>query len=600
MQDGQLIEGTIRDNIIFNDPLLTDEDAWEAARLAAIDNDIRKFPLGMDTLITVDGKGVSGGQRQRILIARALVRKPKVLFLDEATSALDNISQHIVVDNLAKLKCTRIVIAHRLSTIQQCNRIIVLKDGRVADEGTFEELHARGYFVSLTLDEVIRLSQDSAITAFQSQQEFHSQEASYAAFEALRKPQLSLKVVPNYSRFVSDPSRDYVYLRNFDILSTAAQLRLSQKVLPFGGEAYVGSQAIWSEFFRKEASGYPRQFVASPVLVGYSHSLLGYNPFRWEKKVEDQRLKAARCQHEYDLRLLAEQAAARYFRLACQQRVLQMRLEEMTLNDTLLAIAREKASIAIVSLAELHSIEVQQLNAANLLEVARQDEQNARTELASLLRLEQLPADLTLLAIPDVLPPVNYTSEEVVKLALANSPAYQHQLAELTEARHQEYKARKERGINVGIDLNLGMQQVHDAFGNAFKNQQLYAVGAVQFSIPLMDHGAAKKRHEKATAWANRQELASQEVERLLSEDAAVTLQKLQSSRNRLSSTQKTIKLAEETYNETAVNYANGMCDINTFTLAESRWATAYTNYLAALEEFWVSHYHLQTLINYE
>ena len=146
MQDGQLIEGTIRDNIIFNDPLLTEEDAWEAARLAALDGDIRKFPLGMDTPITVDGKGVSGGQRQRILIARALVRKPTVLFLDEATSALDNISQHIVIENLAKLKCTRIVIAHRLSTIQQCNRIIVLKDGRVADEGNFEELQARGYF----------------------------------------------------------------------------------------------------------------------------------------------------------------------------------------------------------------------------------------------------------------------------------------------------------------------------------------------------------------------------------------------------------------------------------------------------------------------
>ena len=146
MQDGQLIEGTIRDNIIFNDPHLTDEDAWEAARLAALDKDIRKFPLGMDTPITVDGKGVSGGQRQRILIARALVRKPKVLFLDEATSALDNISQHIVVENLAKLKCTRIVIAHRLSTIRQCNRIIVLKDGRVADDGNFNELQARGYF----------------------------------------------------------------------------------------------------------------------------------------------------------------------------------------------------------------------------------------------------------------------------------------------------------------------------------------------------------------------------------------------------------------------------------------------------------------------
>lgn len=146
LQDGQLVEGTIRDNIIFNNPLLTEEDAWEAARMAALDRDIQQFPLGMDTPISVDGKGVSGGQRQRILIARALVRKPAILFLDEATSALDNISQHIVVESLANLRCTRIVIAHRLSTIQQCNRIIVLKDGRVEADGNFEELKARGYF----------------------------------------------------------------------------------------------------------------------------------------------------------------------------------------------------------------------------------------------------------------------------------------------------------------------------------------------------------------------------------------------------------------------------------------------------------------------
>jgi ABC-type bacteriocin/lantibiotic exporter with double-glycine peptidase domain len=140
LQDGRLIEGTILDNIIFNNPILTEEDAWEAARMAALDKDLQQLPLGMKTPISVDGKGVSGGQRQRILIARALVRKPKVLFLDEATSALDNISQYIVTENLAKLKCTRIVIAHRLSTIKNCNRVILLQDGRVAADGSYEEV----------------------------------------------------------------------------------------------------------------------------------------------------------------------------------------------------------------------------------------------------------------------------------------------------------------------------------------------------------------------------------------------------------------------------------------------------------------------------
>lgn len=453
---------------------------------------------------------------------------------------------------------------------------------------------------TLTLDEVIRLAQDSAVTAFQSQQEYRSRQASYEAFEALRKPQLSLKIVPNYSRYVNDPTHDYVYLRNFDILSASTQLRLSQKVLPFGGEAYIGSQAIWSEFFRQDATGYPRQFAVSPLLVGYSNPLLGYNPFRWEKQVEDQQLKAARQQHEYNLRCIAEEAAVRYFRLARQQRLLKMRLEELQMNDTLLAIAREKATIAVAPLAELHAIEVQQQNAYNQLEVTRKDELKARTELASLLRMDQLYADMPLLTIPDLPPTVSYTPEEAIMLAKSNHPAYQQQLAELTEACLQEDKARKEQGVNVGLDINLGMQQVNSNFFKAHTNQKLYALGAVQVMIPIIDHGAAKQRHEAAVAWVERQEWALQEIERLLAEDALVTLQKLQSCRKILANTQKTVNLAEEALTEAADNYANGLCDINTYTLALSRWSTANNNYLSALEEFWTTYYHLQTLIQHE
>lgn len=452
---------------------------------------------------------------------------------------------------------------------------------------------------SLTLDKVIHLAQDSAITAFQSRQEYQSRQASYEAFEALRKPQLSLRLVPNYTHIVSDPTRYYVYLRNFDIFSTSAQLKLSQKVLPFGGEAYVGTQAIWSEFFREQATGYPRQFVSTPLLVGYSHSLLGYNPFRWEKQVEDQRLQAARQQHEYDLRRIAEEAAVRYFRLLCRQRLVVVRQEELSLNDTVLAIAREKATIAIVTQQELHAMELQLQNSINLLAAARKEEQKARTELGSLLRMRQIPNDTALMEIPDMPPLTPYTADEVATLAKNNSPAHQHQLAELTEARHQEKKARKEMGISVGLDINLGMQQVNSTLGRAYNNQRLYALGSVQVTIPLMDHGAAKKRHAAAMAWGERQESALQETERQLVEDAIVTLQKLNDSRKMLERTGETIKLAESHFYETVESYTNGLCDINTFSLGQNRWVTAYTNYLDALEEFWTAHYHLKTLIEH-
>ena len=149
-QDGTLFQGDIFSNIAISAPQMKLEDAWEAAELAGIADDIRAMPMGMQTQISEGSGGISGGQKQRLMIARAVAGKPKILILDEATSALDNRTQQQVAEALDRLGCTRIVIAHRLSTIKNCNRILVLNQGKIQEEGTYDELIAQnGFFAEL-------------------------------------------------------------------------------------------------------------------------------------------------------------------------------------------------------------------------------------------------------------------------------------------------------------------------------------------------------------------------------------------------------------------------------------------------------------------
>ncbi|MBQ7144381.1 MAG: ATP-binding cassette domain-containing protein [Oscillospiraceae bacterium] len=143
-QDGALFAGDIYSNITVSAPQLTLDQAWEAAELAGVADDIRAMPMGMHSFISESQGGISGGQKQRLMIARAIAPKPKILLFDEATSALDNKTQKQVADALASLKCTRIVIAHRLSTVRHCDRILVLDGGKIAEAGSYDALIAKG------------------------------------------------------------------------------------------------------------------------------------------------------------------------------------------------------------------------------------------------------------------------------------------------------------------------------------------------------------------------------------------------------------------------------------------------------------------------
>jgi NHLM bacteriocin system ABC transporter ATP-binding protein len=139
LQNAQPFAGSILDCIRGSETYSLDE-AWAAAEMAGLAEDIKRMPMQMHTVLSDGGGTVSGGQRQRLVIAQALIRRPRILFLDEATSALDNETQRVVIESTRELRCTRIVIAHRLSTVMDADRVIVLSQGRIIEEGTPEQL----------------------------------------------------------------------------------------------------------------------------------------------------------------------------------------------------------------------------------------------------------------------------------------------------------------------------------------------------------------------------------------------------------------------------------------------------------------------------
>ncbi len=141
MENSKLVPGSLYENIAGSAPLPR-EQVEEAICLAGLDADVANMPMGLKTFVGEGSGQLSGGQRQRVLIARALVRKPRLIFFDEATSALDNRTQAIVGASLAETNATRIIIAHRLSTVRNTDRILVLERGRVVESGTYDALMA--------------------------------------------------------------------------------------------------------------------------------------------------------------------------------------------------------------------------------------------------------------------------------------------------------------------------------------------------------------------------------------------------------------------------------------------------------------------------
>ena len=155
-QEPVIFNASLRENIILNNNDYDEDYLQEVLRITMVDKLIEEMPAGMDTHISQDGMNLSGGQKQKIALARALLKKPKVLLMDEPTSSMDNLSEKRILNCIKDLDLICIVISHRLSTIMNFDRIVVINDGKIEEEGNHELLlHKNGLYSKIYMNEII-------------------------------------------------------------------------------------------------------------------------------------------------------------------------------------------------------------------------------------------------------------------------------------------------------------------------------------------------------------------------------------------------------------------------------------------------------------
>lgn len=453
-------------------------------------------------------------------------------------------------------------------------------------------IHAQGF----SLDEAIAIAKDSVYTVMADKYGLKAADARYLEMLALRKPQLKLNISPYYSKYVVDPTRDYLYERNYDMLGAVADLSLTQQILRWGGEAYASSQFSWAEYFHgSNRNGYARQFAATPIRVGYRQDLLGYNDYLWQQRELKHAQLLAQQKLQHKLMTVAEETTRLFFSVTASQIHMDICEAAARTSKFLYEVAVERNKIAMVGKIELNTLRLRSLNDDAELTAARHNLQCEREAFASYLHI--VNPDSISLRLPDALPNEDYTVEQAIDMALSHHPDLLAMQQEQIYAQHKRAQAKREVGFKAKLDVSVGVNQLNTSFGDVYTDQKFQGIGLVSISIPLIDHGAARQHQKVAEMELSRASKNVQEAQRVISEEVILTVLKLNEAKLKYLGQLETLEMARSLFAEASDSYANSIIDINTYSLAQTEYLKASANFIDTMMQYWTSYYHLRSLV---
>lgn len=449
--------------------------------------------------------------------------------------------------------------------------------------------------MKLDLKKTIELANDSSLEAFRMENLYMAGYWEYRTYRANRLPSMTLYTTPAQyyrdivKRYDSETDTDvYRSQRNY---SASGNLAIQQNFDLTGGTFYINSRL---DYMRTLGKNKFNQYSSTPVRVGYSQNLIGYNPFYWEKKIEPLKYEKVKKEFIYNTERVSEQATTYFFALAMAQAEYKLAEDNVASTDTLYRLGLQRHKIAAISQADLLTLKLDHVNARNTLQNSAISLKRAMFSLASFLNLDQhTEIDLELPGRPrDISIPL----DKALALAKENNPQYLQMRQNILEAERDVDKTRKESRFNASIDASIGYNQSADVFSKAYKDLMRQELVSISLSIPLVDWGVRKGKYNMARNNLNVIKTSVRQEEVGIDEEVIMTVNDFNIQQNMIVSAEEALDLSILAYNETRQRFIIGKADINSLTLSLNRQQEAQRNYISALQNYWLNYYKIRKL----
>lgn len=449
--------------------------------------------------------------------------------------------------------------------------------------------------ITLTLDDAIALAADSSLTAFRYKNMYRSNYWAYRSYRANRLPSLTLDLIPaQYYRNMTqryDSENDMDIFREQQMFSASGGLSLQQNVDFLGGTLYANTELDYLYNFGDTRYS---QFSSIPFQIGYSQNLLGYNAYRWERKIEPLKYERARQELIYNIESLSGTVVDYFFGLALAQANYDLAVRNTAATDTLCRVGECKYAIAAISQADLLTLRLDAVNARNSLQNARIELQRAMHTLTSYLGLDkETVISLTLPSVPELR---TIDVDEALAYAKVNNPTLLAHEQNILEARQTVDRTSKELYFNASVNASVGFNQVGEHITDAYHRPLAQNVVTIGVSVPLVDWGVRKGKLNMARGNLSVVETAAQQEEVSIEQEVTMAVGDSYVQHGLIESAGQAVQLAELAYTQTHRRFLIGEADVNALLLAQNRKQTAEQNYIGALRSFWQTYYKLRRL----